>query len=287
MKKTIKKVITAERTNMNGHILQQPLPTDEVDYIDPFLLIHHWDGMVPGGRKQQDAGVGPHPHRGFSPVTFIYKGDVHHRDSHGGNAIVREGGTQWMFAGQGMTHSERPSKELAEEGGQNELIQFWVNTPAEHKMEAPFYKPLANEETPKVEKEGVSIGVVAGEYEGVKAVIPTFSPQTLLRVSLKKGADLNLSLPQSYNTVVYTVNGEVSIEDQALGKYKMAWFNRDGEDINLYANQDTELMVLSGEPINEKVSKYGPFVMNTQTEVLEALRDAQVGKMGVLIEEFE
>jgi hypothetical protein len=287
MKKTIKQIIPSELVNMGGHILRQPLPVAGVEQIDPFLLIHHWDGEVPKGKKQNDAGVGPHPHRGFSPVTFIYEGDVHHRDSLGGNAIVEKGGTQWMFAGRGLTHSERPSKKLLENGGRNEIIQFWVNTPAAHKMEEPYYKPLSDEETPKIQKEGVQIAVVAGEYEGVKAPIPTFSPQTLLRISMNQSAQLDVKLPQSYNTIVYVVKGKVQINGQEVSKLNMAWFNRDGIEIELKATENAELAVLSGEPIGEKVSQYGPFVMNSQTEVLEALRDAQVGKMGVLIEEFD
>lgn len=287
MKKTIRHILKAEKTNMGGHTLYEPLPAPGIDQIDPFLLIHHWDGMVPANKQQKEVGVGPHPHRGFSPVTFVYDGDVHHRDSHGGDAVIKEGGTQWMFAGHGLTHSERPSKELAANGGRNQIIQFWVNAPAKHKMDTPYYQPLTDEETPKIIKDGVKIGVVAGEYEGIKAQVPTLSPQTLLRVSIKEGKSLKMSLPLHYNTLLYVVEGKIEIDHRTADRMHMVWFQRDGEEFEFTALADTEIMVLSGEPIDEEVTHYGPFVMNTQTEILEALRDVQVGKMGVLIEEFD
>lgn len=286
MKRSVKQIIPAQRVNMGGHLLDQPLPVNGVDQIDPFLLIHHWAGHSDGGKKSSEAGVGPHPHRGFSPVTFIFKGNVHHRDSLGNSAIVSEGGTQWMHAGRGITHSERPSKELAMNGGDSEFIQFWVNTPAQYKMEAPYYLPLSDEETPKIETELSSIGVVAGEFEGVKGPAKTYSPQILLRGEAKTGASLTFPIPKSYNAMLYVLTGAVEVEGELLGDKDLIWFENDGDTIELSVTEATRFMLLSGEPINEPVKQYGPFVMNTQTEIMEALRDAQMGKMGVLIEEF-
>ena len=122
---------------MGGIPVLQPLPTTSVERIDPFLLLHHHAGMVEPGNHPRMVGVGPHPHRGFSPVTFIFKGDVHHRDSRGNSSIVKAGGVQWMNAGMGIIHSERPSKEFAEKGGEQEIIQLWINTPAAQKMKEP------------------------------------------------------------------------------------------------------------------------------------------------------
>jgi len=271
---------------MDGHLLDQPLPSQFLDQIDPFLLIHHWDSVSEGGLRPQEVGVGPHPHRGFSPVTFIYKGNIQHRDSLGNNVIVEAGGTQWMHAGKGVTHSERPSKEFAESGGELEFIQFWVNTPAKHKMEAPYYLPISEADTPKIKEEGLEIAVVAGEYQGVTGPAKTYSPQTLLRVSGETGSNISIQLPAEYNTLIYQLNGELEINRMTIAPKYMVWFENEDAPINITVKENTQFIVLSGLPINEEVSSYGPFVMNNQVQIMEALRDANMGKMGVLIEEF-
>lgn len=284
--RTVNRVIAAERVNMGGHMLDQPLPVAGLNQIDPFLLIHHWNHPLKGGYKPQEVGVGPHPHRGFSPVTFIFKGDVHHRDSLGNSAIVEAGGTQWMHAGKGITHSERPSKQLAAEGGENEFIQFWVNTPSQFKMETPYYLPLSDEQTPKMEQNGFTIGVVAGLFEDVQGPAKTYSPQTLLRIDAKPNAAHDFEIPQNFNALLYVLNGELEIDGKQIKTKDMVYFNNDGTAISIKANAESRFILLSGEPIGEPVKSYGPFVMNNHVEVMEAIKDAQMGKMGVLIEEF-
>ncbi len=284
--KSIQQIIPAQRVKMGPIELDQPLPVANLEYLDPFLLIHHWESKLPGGQRQQEVGVGPHPHRGFSPVTFIFKGNMEHRDSLGNRAMVEEGGTQWMFAGKGVTHSERQGKALAEQGGEVELIQFWVNAPSEHKMKAAFYQPISKEETPVVVAEHAKIWVVSGEFKGVKGVAPTYTPQTLLRGSLEASGKLTIPIPASYNTLLYLLDGALSVNGKNLVRKDMAVFKQDGTEIELEAQEDTRFIVLSGEPIGEPVVSYGPFVMTNQTEIMEAVRDAQIGKMGVLIETF-
>lgn len=285
--KTIKHIIPAQKVNMGGHYLDQPLPTNKLDNLDPFLLIHHWHNILPGGQRPQEAGVGPHPHRGFSPVTFVFKGAVEHRDSLGNQATVSEGGTQWMFAGRGITHSERFPRELVEKGGELEFIQFWVNTPAKHKMAAPYYNPISLEDTPVVEEENSKVWIVSGEYKGTKGTAPTYSPQTLLRGELKIGGEVTIPISKSYNTLVYVLEGGLKSDDKSILTKDMAVYYNDGEDIHLKATADTRYIVLSGEPLKEPVAQYGPFVMSDQTQLMEAVRDSQMGKMGILIEEFD
>jgi len=287
--KSIKQVKQADKVNMGGILLDQPLPNSQFDHIDPFLLIHHWKSTVPGNQKQQDAGVGPHPHRGFSPVTFIYKGGVHHQDSKGNNHIVYEGGTQWMDTGRGIVHSERPYKELAEKGGDFEIIQLWINTPQKHKMDQPRYQPLTAEDTPRVyaDNQKVNIGVVAGQYEGQQGPIDTYFDLLVLRINMTADSQTTLSIPQHFNTLLYQLEGLTLLnEAQHVYDKTMVVFEQDDETIHIAAKQSTEILFLAGQPLNEKIKQYGPFVMNTQTEILEALRDAQMGKMGVLIESF-
>ncbi len=285
-RKTVKQVIPAQKVNMGGHLLDQPLPVRGLDYVDPFLLIHHWESRLPGGQHPRDVGVGPHPHRGFSPVTFVFKGSVEHRDSLGNHAVVKEGGTQWMFAGRGITHSERQGKELAENGGEVELIQFWVNAPAHKKMATPYYQPISAEDTPLVEEEGSKLWVVSGTYKEIEGAAPSQSPQILLRGAIEAGSQITLDIPRTYNTIVYLLDGELEVSDTKLKRKDMAVFYNDGEEIPVKATKDTRYIVLSGEPIKEPVASYGPFVMTNESELMEALRDAQMGKMGVLIEEF-
>ena len=287
MSRSVKKIIAAQKVNMGGHILDQPLPVNGIDQIDPFLLIHHWKRDMKGGDSQKNVGVGPHPHRGFSPVTFVFEGAVEHRDSLGNRATVTKGGTQWMHAGKGITHSERPSKTIAEEGGLQEFIQFWVNTPATHKMEAPYYLPISYEDTPKVHKGAVEIGVVAGTFENKNGPAKTYSNQILLRGETQADDNISITVPENYNMLIYILNGSITTGGVEAKTKDLIWYNNDSDMVNLQLIEGTRFIILSGEPINEKLSSYGPFVMNTQTEILQALNDAQMGKMGVLIEDFD
>ena len=285
--RTIRSIHPADKVNMGGNLIDQPLPNAQIDNLDPFLLIHHWHNFLPGGQRPQEVGVGPHPHRGFSPVTFIFKGAIEHRDSLGERATVSDGGTQWMFAGRGITHSERFPRILVEEGGELEFIQFWVNTPAKHKMDAPFYKPISLEETPLVNEDKAKTWVVSGEYKGTKGAAPTNTPQLLLRGEIEKDGVLEIPVPSSFNALVYVLEGGLKSADKTILTKDMVVYQRDGDNIILTATANTRFIVLAGEPINEPVAQYGPFVMSDQTQVMQALRDAQIGKMGILIEEFD
>lgn len=287
--RTINQVVPAFKVNMGGTILDQALPFRGVDQIDPFLLIHHWSDKLKGGEHQSKVGVGPHPHRGFSPVTFIFKGGVHHRDSLGTSEVVRAGGTQWMNSGKGIVHSERPAKDLATNGGEFEIIQFWMNAPAKHKMDDPSYQPIGLDETPVIKSDdGLSeIFVVAGELEDKKGPIKPNSEVQILRSNLKTNGSLNIEVPEHFNSLVYMLNGKIEIDGQVIEGKNMIHFNNDGTRIALKSLEETRLIVLSGAPINEELSTYGPFVMNTEDEIRQAIIDYQSGKMGILTEEFE
>lgn len=288
--RTIKSVTSAFKVNMGGIILDQALPYRGVDQIDPFLLIHHWATTYKGGQQQSKIGVGPHPHRGFAPVTFIFKGGVHHRDSLGESEVVSAGGTQWMNSGKGIVHSERPSKELAEAGGDFEIIQFWINAPAKNKMDEPNYQPLSKEDTPMLPSvDGkVDTYVVAGQLHKTKGKIDPYSDVLILRLDMREGGEVTLPIPENYNAFIYQLDGELVVNaDKTTGAKSLVWFNNDGKSIKLKANKDSRLIMLSGKPIAEPVATYGPFVMNDNTEIMQAINDYQEGKMGVLNEVFE
>lgn len=284
----IKRVIYAQKVNMGGHILDQALPMHGIEQIDPYLLIHHWASEMPGGEKQSEVGVGPHPHRGFAPVTYIFDGNIHHRDSLGNSSIVKEGGTQWMHTGSGIVHSERPSKELAENGGKFEFLQIWINTPASNKMTDPFYLPLNKEDVPEYTEEGVKVGVFSGSLSGLTGKIKYGSPLTTARFELNKGAKYTFNIDKKENLFIYQLNGKLKVQGQKETEAKaLTWFENNGSEVTIEALEDTRGMILGGEPINEPLSTYGPFVMNSQREIMQAINDYNSGKMGKLEEIFD
>ncbi len=273
---------------MGGTPVRQAFPTQQVGQLDPFLLLHHADVKVPEHMKTEHAGVGPHPHRGFSPVTFIFKGGVHHRDSRGNNSVVYSGGAQWMNAGMGVMHSERPPKDIHEIGGEQEIIQLWINMPAKNKMDQPAYFPVQGNEVAKHHSvDGLAqVSVFAGEVLGVKGGIPTPSEVNAATISIKKDGRLEIPIPGDFNAFLYLLNGKISIDGYGLtDALNAVLFARDGEGVAFTALEDSTILFMSGKPLNENVVSHGPFVMNTQTQILEAMRDYQMGKMGILIED--
>ena len=287
MNRTIKSIIYANMVDMGGFPVRQAFPSVKAAQIDPFLLLHHANVKVPTHIPTNKAGVGPHPHRGFSPVTFIFKGGVHHQDSRGNNNVIYEGGTQWMNAGMGVIHSERPPHDIHEIGGVQEIIQLWVNTPAKHKMDQPVYLPASKEEIPFIETADklARINIISGELNDIKGIIPTLSPVNTFTADIKQGGRFQFTIPATHNAFVYVLGGKIIVDgkEEVLANY-LSIFNNDGEGFLIEALEEAKLMIGTGEPINEPVASHGPFVMNTQTEIMEAFKDYQLGKMGVLIE---
>lgn len=286
--RSVKQLLYAHEVDMGGMPVRQPFPTHRADQIDPFILLHHADVKVPANREPRHTGVGPHPHRGFSPVTFIFKGGVHHRDSRGNNSTIYAGGAQWMNAGMGVIHSERPPLDIHERGGRQEIIQLWINTPAKNKMDQPQYFPLASESVPTIKSEDglVRVNVFSGNVLGVKGPIPSQAVVNAVTLEFQEGGSISIPLPESHNAIMYLLDGELTVDGFGLvDGLNVVHFNNDGEGISATAKKNTRVLLLSGEPLNEKLAKHGPFVMNNETQILEAMRDYQMGKMGVLIEE--
>ena len=286
--RTVKTLLYAEMIDMGGLPVRQPFPTNRIQQLDPFLLLHHADILVPERVNPGHAGVGPHPHRGFSPVTFIFKGGVHHRDSRGNNSVVYEGGAQWMNAGMGVMHSERPPVDIHERGGRQEFIQLWINTPATHKMDQPEYFPLQADTVPNFKSADglVTLNVVAGDVLGVKGLIIPKTPVNAATLIMSKGGKIEIPLPNDHNAFLYLLEGKINISGYGLTEaLNAAIFGNDGDGITIEAVEDSRILVMSGRPLNEKVVSHGPFVMNNETQILEAMRDYQKGKMGILIED--
>ncbi|MBC5992328.1 pirin family protein [Pontibacter cellulosilyticus] len=285
--RTVNRILYADMVDMGGMPVRQPFPTQQVEQLDPFLLLHHHVAKLPEGTVPKQSGVGPHPHRGFSPVTFVYKGGVHHRDSRGNDSVVYEGGTQWMNAGLGIIHSERPPEDIEERGGVQEIIQLWVNLPKSHKMQQPEYIALQAEDTPQLELEGgkISVSVVAGEFQDTRGPIKTAVPILSLRIFMQAGSSYTFPIPETHSAFLYLLDGQVSYEGFGLVEWHhVVVLNNDGSSFSLKAKEDTRILLMAGEPIKEPVVSHGPFVMNTQTEILQAMRDYQMGKMGFYTE---
>jgi len=252
--------------------------------ISPFLMLDYaGPTAIPAGQPQR--GVGEHPHRGFETVTIAYQGAVEHRDSGGHSGTIRPGDVQWMTAASGVVHEEMHEREFARQGGVFEMVQLWVNLPKAQKMSRPKYQTLLNEQIPVVQLgSGSYARVIAGELDGVTGPAQTFTPVNVFDVRLKAGSRAKLSLPERHNAGVVLLKGDVvlNLTEPLDGEAKIALLSSEGEGVTISAKQDSILLVLSGEPINEPVASYGPFVMNSRAEIMQAVEDYQAGKMGHL-----
>ena len=286
--KKVKTLLPAVKIDMGGIPVKQPMPTQKVNRVDPFLLLHHLRIQYFDDRPARIQGIGPHPHRGFSPVTFIVEGELHHRDSRGNSQVAKAGEVQWMHAGAGIVHSERPSGALAESNGFQEIIQLWINSPAASKMKEPYYRHLSEEQIQVVisEDKKVKTKVIAGEFKGTKSDLPTESDLQILWGNAKKSSTETYQITEGFQTMLYLIKGTLRITGYGfVDAENLVVFEEEGDSVTLNFTEDSQFLLLSGKPLNEKVSQSGPFVMNNQTQILEAMRDYQMGKMGVLIEE--
>ena len=252
--------------------------------ISPFLLLDY-AGPSEFPPAQRPRGVGQHPHRGFETVTVVYSGELEHRDTSGAGGLIGEGDVQWMTAGAGIVHEEFHSQQFTEQGGLLNMVQLWVNLPASAKDTPAAYQTLLNKDIPRVSLEdgGGALRVIAGEYLEHKGPANTFTPINVWDLKLEPGARVNLPVPKGHTTLVAVLNGSVQINDtDVLREAELANLDREGQEIVLESNNVARLLVLSGEPIDEPVVGYGPFVMNTEGEIKQAMLDFQSGKFGAL-----
>ena len=284
--KTIQHKTGSPLVNMGPIRLRQPIPSPGIDQVDPFLLLHHY-GPYAISEFNNPFDLGPHPHRGFEPITLLFKGEQLHRDSLGNEMLVKAGDVQWTTAGRGIIHAEGPTKEFVLKGGELEGIQLWLNLPAKNKMMPAAYQHIKSEDIPVLENEDktIALKVVAGEQKDKKGLIKTQTSVNVFTVSSSGQGKMSIEIPKEHNSLIYLLDGEVLVNDQALlkkGAMQMITFNQDGDSINIESKKESNLLIISGDLINEKVAQYGPYVMNNQTEIMEAMRDFQQGKMGYL-----
>ena len=253
--------------------------------MSPFLLLDYAPVHYFPPNNGAPRGVGPHPHRGIETVTIAYKGKVEHNDSTGAGGIIEEGGVQWMTSGSGILHKEYHEKNFSKKGGEMQMVQLWVNLPTKDKMTTPKYQNLNNKDLSKVELENNagSIDIIAGEYEDLKGPAASFSPLSLFNVKLKKGKGTSFSFNENHNTGLLIIKGSVTVNNSEKAPTNhFVLFKNKGKEFTLRADEDATILVLSGEPIDEPIASYGPFVMNTNEEIKQTIDDFNNGKFGYL-----
>lgn len=249
--------------------------------VSPFLLLDY-AGPAIFDRADQLRGVGEHPHRGFETVTLVYQGEVAHRDSTGESGVIGPGDVQWMTAGSGILHEEFHSERFTQSGGVLEMVQLWVNLPAEHKMTRPKYQAILNQDVPEIKlpNNAGTARVIAGNFGDVTGPAYTFSPMSVLDIRLYPGPS-RINVPAGWNTLLVVLRGKVRINgDRFAEEAQLVVLDRAGDYLDIEASDDVKLLLLTGEPIDEPVVGYGPFVMNTQNEIHQAMADYRSGKFG-------
>jgi redox-sensitive bicupin YhaK (pirin superfamily) len=254
--------------------------------MSPFFLLDY-NAKIEFSARNEPRGVGVHPHRGFETVTIAYHGAVAHHDSAGNSGVIYPGDVQWMTAARGILHKEYHEELFSKKGGLFQMVQLWVNLPAKDKMSTPKYQGVKQRDISKVNLPNNAglVEVIAGTFNQVKGNVNTFTPIELYNTRLVKGGNAEFSFPANFNTAFIVIEGEIKLNDSSIAEAdQMVHFKNEGEVITLEALSDTIVLMLSGEPIDEPIAQYGPFLMNTQEEIQQAIADYNEGKFGYLDE---
>lgn len=287
--KRIEAIFTPPASHMvgDGFKVHQFIPSVkglDMKRMDPFLLLDY-NAKQHVEASSKPKGVGVHPHRGFETVTLAYKGRIAHHDSAGNAGIIGEGDVQWMTAASGVLHKEYYEEEWAREGGDFQMVQLWVNLPRKYKEEKPRYQALASNDFERVYLSGNNsyIEIIAGEYAGKKGKAMTFSPIHLMNARLTQGDKAEFSFPKDYTTFLLVIEGNIYINESIDVKADhLLLFAYEGETFSITASKNSVVLIVSGEPLKESIAAYGPFVMNTQKELIQAFEDFNKGKYGIL-----
>jgi redox-sensitive bicupin YhaK (pirin superfamily) len=251
--------------------------------VSPFLMLD-FNPAYDFGPSEQPRGVDVHPHKGFETVTIAYQGSVAHHDSSGNSGVIHPGDVQWMTAGAGILHKEYHETNFSRAGGPFEMVQLWVNLPKKDKLTPPKYQALEAAKMNKITlaDKGGYVNIIAGELNGKAGSATTFTPINVYDVKLNANGSMEFDTPEKHNTFILVINGKVEVNGEAADTHQFVIFKNEGQSISIKAQTDSVLLVLSGEPIDEPIAQYGPFVMNTQEELQEAFQEYQSGKFGVL-----
>ena len=281
--RAIKKLHKAIYSPIDDLITYRAMPTGSIRYLDPFLFLNH-HGPQRYGPSNNGLPFGPHPHRGFETLTYILQGDIMHRDSMTGESVINTGGIQWMTAGSGLVHAEVSSDAFKKTGGMEEVIQIWLNLPSHLKMTAPNYIGLQKDGIPAIQlDEGrATVNLISGKWGETEGPVPSLTGIHTTSIEFKKGGQLQTKVEAKRNILFYVVNGEVEVNGQTAATHTLVEFANEGEAIAVKALSDATLIFCHGEPYNEPIVAHGPFVMNSEAEIRQAMIDYQSGKLGGL-----
>lgn len=287
------KTVLGRYSNPNRHWVGDGFPVRSLfsyttlgEHISPFLLLdfagpHYFEPRI------TPRGVGEHPHRGFETVTVVYEGEVSHRDSTGNGGTIGAGDVQWMTAASGILHEEFHSTGFTKSGGPFRMVQLWVNLPAKDKMSPPGYQAITSANIPVISLPG-DMGkarIIAGEFEGAKGPARTFTPINMWDLRLSAGASLTLDVPEGHTSALVVLSGHITVGgSEQAGEAEMVLLSRKGSGVTIGADGEATVLVLTGEPIDEPVVGYGPFVMNNEAEIRKAIADFNNGKFGQMAE---
>ncbi|WP_028664553.1 pirin family protein [Runella zeae] len=268
----------------DGFVGQSMIPSQRFQDFSPFLMLDH-HGPMQVKPSPVPKGVDEHPHRGIETVTVVFEGALQHRDSAGNKGTIFAGDVQWMSAASGLVHEEKHEINFSRKGGTLDFVQLWVNLPRAHKMEAPRYQELTAAQIPVLQiNDQTKLRLISGELNGLKGPALTYTPVLLAEVIIEGSSEFELQLPENYNVAIHVAQGEIALNDtQGIKAKRIAKLSQQGEWVSVATQGGmTRLLILGGEPINEPIASYGPFVMNTQAEIMQTLQDYQSGKMGFL-----
>lgn len=281
--KTIRRLHPALRDDIGDLLTQRPVPSHQLEQIDPFLFLNHHGPQVYGPHNR-GLPFGPHPHRGFETVTFIVDGMLAHRDSAGHESVIHAGGIQWMTAGSGIVHAEVSPRDFLEHGGPLEILQLWVNLPSRLKMSAPAYTGLQRDQIPALPLDGgkVTLHLIAGEWETSTGPVQSLTGVFMSTVAMQPGGRLKVAGLQGRNVLLYVVRGRIGVGDPGdlVDAYQLVELDDDGDALHIRAEADSLLLFGHAEPIREPVVAHGPFVMTTREEIVQAIADYQAGRFG-------
>lgn len=251
--------------------------------MDPFIMLDYNSKFHFNG-SERPRGVGVHPHRGFETVTIAYQGKVEHHDSAGGGGIIGEGDVQWMTAAKGVLHKEYHETEWSKKGGIFQMVQLWVNLPAKDKMSNPKYQAIENSAMERADLgDNGLVEIIAGEYNGHTGPAETFTPVNMMNAKLNAGGKAEFSFPAHFNTAALVIEGSITVNgEEKVAADHFVLFKNEGETFSIEANEDSVILIISGEPINEPIYPHGPFVMNSREEIMQAFEDFNTGKFGYL-----
>lgn len=285
----MQKTILGRYGNDRGHWVGDGFPVRSLfsysnfgEHLSPFLLLDY-AGPYTFGPTEMRRGVGEHPHKGFETVTIVYDGEVEHRDSSGGGGVIGPGDVQWMTAGNGIQHEEFHSASYARQGGAFRMVQLWVNLPAKDKAAPPAYQTLHAADIPVVRfpDDAGRLRIIAGDYQATHGPARVFSPLNVWDGTLRAGAQVTLALPAGHSTAIVSLEGRLIVNGATeLGSAQFALLGQEGTEVTVQATEEASFLVLTGQKLNEPIAGYGPFVMNTQEEIRQAIEDFNNGLFG-------